>query len=600
MDHKLTLAFMQEAERRRKLKDYASFSHSYLKIINKEKKQCPLVLNSVQKEINDIIEEKNAKGEPVRLIILKARQEGVSTFFQGRIMHAATTRENVNGLVVAHRDDSTTAIFEKSKYMYDNLPEDIKPIKKASNAKELIFDTPSNYTGDKKGLNSKIRIQTAGSAGIGRSDTFNYAHLSEFGLWEGKDDKSPANQLSGIMDAIPDVAGTEVIIESTAFGYNDFKTIWDDAVAGKNSWTPLFFPWWKHDEYITEFKNEEEKQDFINTMSDYEKYLLNDLKLSMERINWWRNKLKSKNNDINTMKQENPSTPEEAFLMSGTPVFNNDIVMKRIEVLRQKYEKYPFKSGYFEFEWNNPEHKDFIKKDTIKFIESNSKAWIRIYKEPKNYNPYVLAGDTKGEGSDYYAGQMMDNVTTERVATIHMQVNNSKPYTWQMYCLGLHYNEALIGIEMNFNTAPIEELERLKYPNQYVRQKQDDYTKGYLTKLGWKTDGITRPLIIDKQIYVVENHIQVFNDIETLQEHITFVYDKNNRPDAMSGKHDDLLMADMILNEIRTQQRMDAIVKEYDINWSKVPQDYREDYNNASDEWKKIMLDDWRKKGLFK
>lgn len=543
-------AWKEEQIRLAAKEDYNLYASTYLKIVNKEKKQCALNLNSVQREINDLIEDLNKKGIPVRIIILKARQEGVSTFFQGRIMFAAATKENVNGLVVAHRDDSTSAIFEKSKYMYDNLPEEIKPIKKASNAKELIFDTPSNYTGDKKGLNSRIRIQTAGSAGIGRSDTFNYAHLSEFGLWEGKDDKSPANQLSGIMDAIPDVPGTEVIIESTAFGFNDFKTIWDDAVAGKNIWVPLFFPWWKHDEYVTEFRDNNEKDEFIRTMSEYEKYLLNDLDLSLERVNWWRNKLKSKNNNINTMKQENPTTPDEAFIYSGTPIFNTEKIIQHKAKLENYYKTHPYKQGEFIITWNNPDMMDY----PISYKWTNKPTGcIKIYEDVKPGYPYVVSGDTKGEGSDRFAGTVINNNSGVRCSSLHWPGAKSKYYTAQMWALGMYFNMAVIGIETNFNTYPIELLTDWHYPRQYQRETKDKFTGELKKSYGWKTDGNTRPLIIEKEITVVEEDIDLITDIETLNEMLTFV-DVDGRPDAQSGKHDDLLMSDMIGNDIRGQQ----------------------------------------------
>jgi hypothetical protein len=135
-----------------------------------------------------------------------------------------------------------------------------------------------------------------------------------------------------------------------------------------------------------------------------------------------------------------------------------------------------------------------------------------------------------------------------------MEATNSKPYTHQVYCLGRHYNDALIGIEMNWNTGPIEELQRLRYPRQYTRKQYDVKTQKHLEKFGWKTDGNTRPLIIDKEIDLIENNIDLFNDITFLDECLTFVYDKDNRPDAESGKHDDVLFSDMIANEIRPQQ----------------------------------------------
>ena len=130
-----------------------------------------------------------------------------------------------------------------------------------------------------------------------------------------------------------------------------------------------------------------------------------------------------------------------------------------------------------------------------------------------------------------------------------------------MYCLGYYYNLALIGIEINFNTAPIQELERLHYSRIYTRRQYDSITKEYQNKRGWKTDGNTRPLIIDKEINLIEDNIDLFNDIEMLEECLTFVYNEKGRPDAMSGKHDDILFADMIANEIRSQQSFEADVE---------------------------------------
>ena len=80
-----------------------------------------------------------------------------------------------------------------------------------------------------------------------------------------------------------------------------------------------------------------------------------------------------------------------------------------------------------------------------------------------------------------------------------------------MYCMGKYFNTALIGIEMNFNTAPIEELERLKYPKQYMRQQYDKIQKKLQSKFGWKTDGNTRPLIIDKEIDLIEKQHRIIH-----------------------------------------------------------------------------------------
>ena len=154
----------------------------YVKIINKDGNQVPFVLNPIQKKIEDKIKELESQGKPARIIVLKARQEGVSTYTQAKFLCRTIKNKNRNALVVAHRDDSTNAIFDKAKYCNSCLPDHIKPLQRASNARELIFDTPVTYKGKEKGLNSKIKVQTAGSDGIGRSDTYHYIHLSEFAI----------------------------------------------------------------------------------------------------------------------------------------------------------------------------------------------------------------------------------------------------------------------------------------------------------------------------------------------------------------------------------------------------------------------------------
>lgn len=531
------------------LRNYHKFSEQYLWITDKKGEKIKLKQNHSQNKLEELISKLRAEGKPPRIIILKSRQMGISTDTEGRMVYNTATKDNRNGLVVAHRSDSTSSLFAKTKYFYDNLDEDVQPLKQASNATELIFNEPTNYSGDKKGINSKVKIQTAGRAGIGRSETYHYVHLSEYAFWEGNDDNSPDKQLSGIMQSVPDTLDSWVIIESTANGMNEFKIEWDKAVSGEGGFTPLFLPWYEHEEYTRQVNN---KEYFIRTMSEYEQWLYTDLDLPLERVSWWRHYLKQNcSNDITKMKQENPTTAEEAFIFSGTPVFDNDKVMKRIAQLKGQ----TYKEGYFTFDWNNAEWKDYIIDKSIKFVESKTKKHFRMYEDCKHIYPYVLSGDTKGEGNDEYTAQMMDNTSGKRVGTVQMQLNNSKPYAHQMYCLGRYYNNALIGIEMNFNTAPLEELTRLKYTNQYYREKSESYYGEVQSgKIGWKTDGITRPRMIDKEVSLIEEHIHLISDVPTLQQMLTFVYDKNGRPDAMSGSHDDLLIADCILNEIGMQQ----------------------------------------------
>jgi len=122
-----------------------------------------------------------------------------------------------------------------------------------------------------------------------------------------------------------------------------------------------------------------------------------------------------------------------------------------------------------------------------------------------------------------------------------------------VWALAKYYNTALAGIEVNFNTYPIELLTDWQYTQQYVREKFDTFEGSLQKKYGWKTDGTTRPLIIEREIALVDEHIELFHDIDFLRECLTFV-NKDGRSDAESGKHDDILFSDMIAQACSTQQ----------------------------------------------
>ena len=207
------------------------YIENFIKIRNKESKIIPLILNEPQLRLYNEVKRQKELGKPVRIIILKARQMGFSTETESIIFKDTATHFNVNSGIVAHKDDSSNNLFNMSKLMYECLPDEIKPSKKASNAKELIFDTK-----DGKGLKSKIKVMTAGGDGIGRSDTFNNLHISEYAFW-GKNKKE---LLIGLLQSVPNLPNTMIIIESTANGYDDFKDMWDKAVAGENDFIPLF------------------------------------------------------------------------------------------------------------------------------------------------------------------------------------------------------------------------------------------------------------------------------------------------------------------------------------------------------------------------
>ena len=506
-----------------------------LKIKTKSGTVVPFRLNDAQRKLYAVAKRQQDAGKPVRLIILKARQLGFSTLTEGLIFHACATRRNTNALIVAHREDATANLFRMSKLFYDELPAPVKPMLRASNAQELVFENPSKLRSEREarpGLRSRIRCATAGGRGIGRSDTLQCVHLSEYAFWpDGADGK--ASTLAGILQAVPSLPGTMVVIESTANGFEDFKERWDAAVAGENDFEPVFFAWFENPDYSmpvvpgTEWTPEERDLKAAYQLTD-------------EQLQWRRWCIANNcGGSLDMFRQEYPASPGEAFLHSGTGVFDNEQIVLRLERLPEPAGRGEFTDG----EWT----------------ESETGA-ITLYELPEEGVPYVLGGDTAGEGSDYFTAIVIDNVSGRIVAKLRQKYSEPE-YVRQIFALGRFYNDALVAIETNFSTYPVMKLQEMEYPNQYSREREDTYTRQMKKSYGFRTDRQSRPRAIANLVEVFSSHPEWFTDRELLEEMLTFCYNEDHRPEALAGKHDDLVMGAAITYAARHQQRMTVLTE---------------------------------------
>ena len=217
-------------------------------------------------------------------------------------------------------------------------------------------------------------------------------------------------------------------------------------------------------------------------------------------------------------------------------------------------------------------------------------GYIKLFKEPVDRCPYVLGGDTAGEGSDFFTAHIIDNTTGEQVAVLHKDNIDEDEYARQVYCLGMYYNTALIGLEANFSTYPIRELSRLEYPKQYVREAPDTFGNTIRKSYGFKTTSATRPVIIANLVQIVREEIELINDVTTLREMLSFVKIKG-KAQAEQGEHDDLVMGLAITYGIREQQDMIYSPKEHKaVHWE---DDQWEDYYNGNDEQRRKMIAKW-------
>lgn len=504
------------------------YIEKYIKIRDKSGKIINLQFNEPQQRLYDIIKEQKLKNKPVRIVILKARQLGFSTIAESILFKETTTKFNVNTGIITHQDEATKNLFNMSKLMYECLPQEMKPAKKASNAQELIFDNDKGT-----GLKSKIRCMTAGSQGVGRSYTYDNLHVSELAFWPG----NKKTTMTGLLQAVPNLPSTIIIIESTANGFEYFKEIWDGAVAGENDFIPLFVGWNELKDYQMPYTGFELTSEEIQLQRDYN--------LSLEQLTWRRWCIRNNcSNDIEQFKQEYPITPEEAFISTGVCYFNKEIIMGRINKIKNIK---PLRKGYFSYSINGNKISD------IEFIDDD-KGYIDIYEEPKEGHPYVLGGDTAGDGSDYFTGLVIDNSNSKQIAKLRHNKIDEDEYSRQIYCLGTYYNNALVGLENNYSTYPTKKLKEYDYPKMYIREVEDNIPEVIQDKYGFLTTKATRPIILAMLKEIFRDNISYINDLDVLYEGLVFIKNEKGRAEAEQGKHDDLIMGLAITYYIRTQQ----------------------------------------------
>ena len=286
----------EHAERLRN--DLAYFAEHALILRPKTGALTPFVFNEAQKRLHQALQEQKAQTGKVRAIVLKARQMGVSSYIAARLFHRTIFNPGLRTIIIAHTRVASGNLFEIVKRFFDNLPTDIKPSLGVSNAEALVFDR----------IDSGYLVTVAGDAGTGRSATAQCLHASESAFWS----ELPV-QMAGLLQTVPRAPDTEILIESTAFGLNDFYQLWRKAESGHSEFKPIFLPWSLDRGY-----RQEVEADF--RMDSEEQALAELHNLDAEQICWRRSKV----NEAGAPEMflaEYPLTSSEAFVASNFDSF---------------------------------------------------------------------------------------------------------------------------------------------------------------------------------------------------------------------------------------------------------------------------------------
>ncbi len=280
--------------------DRRAFIENEFKIVDKEEKTVPFKLNVVQSKYHDMMLGDYGFGlNGVREIILKARQEGMSSFILALFTVDFLMKPNSVSLCISHRTDSTKLLFKKVKFFIDSYCQkrgwDPKDLLKTDNRGEL----------ENRSNGAMFYIGTAGAKVGGRGGTASNVLFSEAAFYPDTDVLTAREIIEATAQQVPQESGM-VFIESTANGYGNYYQLeWARAREGDSNYIPRFFSW---EEFYTDEWVEKKKLDFQD-----------------ERM--W--------------KQEYPRTEEDAFISSGNPFFDSE----SMEWMRNNTIKEPIESG---------------------------------------------------------------------------------------------------------------------------------------------------------------------------------------------------------------------------------------------------------------
>lgn len=527
-------------------------------------------------------EAKRKAGEPIRLILLKARQWGGSTTTQ---LYMAWLqffhKKGLNSLIIAHQGTASDEIKDMFDLMIKKHPvEFLHRLGEvySENEPKLVGVGKSGSTHRVPQRECKIKVGTAERPNGCRGGAYSLVHLSEVGLWQKTEGKSPEDIVRSACSGILAKPYTMIVMESTANGTGNFFHREYSAAADpkvKSQYEALFIAWFQIEHYSLPFNSAEELRDFAKqlwenrnnayTPSNREesgRYLwsLWERGASLEAIHWYIYERAGKN-DFAVMAAEFPSDDVEAFVHSGTMVFDKYLVKQFEPFCRE-----PKFVG--EVYADADEGEEAL--SNLRFREDRQ-GLLSIWAMPEKFDDYEVTDryltvvDVGGRSNK---ADWSVIVVFDRLSMIDGSEPPSVVAQWYGHCdidrlawraaqIAAFYNDSLLVIESN--TLETHDKERQVeggdqsqyilnqisdiYPNLYARkQSEDEIREGAPRKYGFHTNVATKPMIISTLVKVIRERLYIERDKRCLDEYDTYERKPNGAYGAIVGKHDDLLM----------------------------------------------------------
>lgn len=573
------LKVIEQFVRIRSRHDFPFWAATYVWIKNKGGGEDVLFrLTRPQRRFVECLEEKRLAGKPIRIILLKARQWGGSTTSQLymawlQLVH----RVGLNSLIIAHQTSGSDEIRDMFDRMLNRYPVSMLYELGAQfdeNEPKLVGIGMSGLIHAVPQRNCKIKIGTAKNPDSCRGGDYNLVHCSEVGLWEKTEKKSPEDIVRSACSGVLYKPYTAIVYESTANGTGNFFQIeYDAAKKGESQFEALFVSWFDIEQYSLDFDSDEEKYDFAlrlyenrendNANSNREEsghylYWLWNKGATLEAINWYIHE-RAKSNEHAIMASEYPSDDVEAFVHSGTRVFDK----YRVEALRATC-KPPVQIGdvYADFD----EGKKALQ--NLRFKEDRQGLlWVwshpEIDPDEKVTDRYLTVVDVGGRSNkaDWSVIVVFDRLFMAEggkpvvVAQWYGHIDIDL-LAWKAAQIAAYYDNSLLVIESNTLETHDKErnvdgdqsqfiLNQVKdvYPNLYERkQPEEAIVEGAPKRYGFHTNVATKPMIISTLVKVIREAMYIERDSRCLDEYNFYEKRKNGSFGAIVGKHDDLLM----------------------------------------------------------
>lgn len=495
-----------------------------------------LVFNRAQRRVHDAILRARREGTPPRVIVLKARQPGISTLACGYAAAYAVAMPYAESLIVSHREDLSQRLHRKCKAMLDGFAPTL-PIRYGTERRGEVFLEALRCDDGEVRIGSGVVCATAGvgAAEPGRGATRMFVHLSEYAQFP-----NPRPILVGALQSVPLTPVSLVMIESTAFGMgNSFHEEWLRAEGGESGFQPVFIAWFDIPEYRLPAAH-----DSIPELLPEEEEIRREFGLDIEQLYWRRYVIGTQcAGDEDQFNQEYPASAAEAFIVSGLPAFPRAPLQRMYDAMKRTEER-----DKFEGEMSLAEGKPIRLRG----------GKLRIYRMPVAGHEYTLGADPSGgqEGGDPAAAAVFDRQTCEVVAIWQGHLAPI-PFALVLVALGRFYNEAICAPELNsgHGFSVVEELKMHQYPRIYVWQRVDKVTHAVTNFYGWSTSYRTRPLLIDGLRHAINEGEILVRDPAAILELLEFQYtDVGGRAEGLH--HDDLAIAVMIAYRIHLEYPM--------------------------------------------